>query len=99
MIIRWTEKASADAIGIYDYIADQSESYAESVYMRILARPTQLLHHPASGATVPEYNRDDIRELFVHSFRLIYKVEDNEVRILTVIHGRRELPADPKDIG
>ncbi len=31
MDIRWTEKASADALGIFDYIADQSPAYAESV--------------------------------------------------------------------
>ena len=72
MHIRWTEKASADAIGIFDYIADQSIAYAESVYERILERPQQLTVHPRSGSVVPELGRDDIRELFVYSFRLIY---------------------------
>ena len=42
MDIRWTEKASADALGIFDYIADQSFTYAESVYERLLERPAQL---------------------------------------------------------
>ena len=99
MIVRWTERASKDAIAIYDYISDQSEAYAESVYLRILARPNQLANYPESGSIVPEYNRADIRELFVHSFRLIYRVVDIEIRILTVIHGRRQLPADAPEIG
>jgi toxin ParE1/3/4 len=98
VIVRWTERAANDAIAIYDYIADRSETYAESVYSRILAKPDQLTSHPESGSIVPEFNRVDIRELFVHSFRLIYRVVGNEVRILTVIHGNRQLPIDTSDI-
>lgn len=94
MGIRWTEKASADALGIFDYIADQSGAYAESVYERILQRPGQLVAHPRSGAVVPEFGRDDIRELFVYSFRLIYRIAGDEIRILTVIHGSRKLVPD-----
>ena len=91
MDIRWTEKASSDALGIFDYIADQSLAYAESVYERILERPVQLTVHPESGSVVPEFGRDDIRELFVYSFRIVYRIAEDEIRILTVIHGSRKL--------
>ena len=91
MDIRWTEKASSDALGIFDYIADQSPAYAESVYERILERPIQLTVHPKSGSVVSEFGRDDIRELFVYSFRLIYRIAGDEIRVLTVIHGSRIL--------
>ena len=91
---RWTEKASSDALGIYDYIAEQSISYADSVYERIVSRPEQLVEFPQSGSVVPEFGRDDIRELFVYSFRLIYRIRDQEIRVLTVIHGSRDLQPD-----
>jgi toxin ParE1/3/4 len=91
MNIRWTERASADALGIFDYITDQSPAYAESVYERILGRPLQLTVHPRSGAVVAELGRDDIRELFVYSFRLIYRIAGDEIHVLTVIHGSRKL--------
>ena len=94
MKVRWTERASKDALSIYDYIADRSESYADAVYDRLLLRPSQLTAHPESGSIVPEYRREDIRELFVHSFRMIYRIDANEVRILTVIHGSRQLPQE-----
>ena len=94
MNVRWTERAYRDVVAIYDYIADRSETYAESVSARLLARPNQLTNFPNSGSIVPEYSRSDIRELFVHSFRLIYRIEGNEVRILTVIHGSRQLPPE-----
>ena len=99
MRVRWTERASKDAIGIFDYIADQSLTYAESVYERILARPLQLERFPESGSIVPEYSRPDIRELFVYSFRIIYRVENNEIRILTVIHGSRQSLPKHEELG
>ena len=99
MRVRWTERASKDAIGIFDYIADQSLTYAESVYERILARPLQLERFPESGSIVPEYSRPDIRELFVYSFRIIYRVENHEIRILTVIHGSRQSLPKHEELG
>lgn len=96
MKIRWTEKASADALAIYAFIAEQSEIYADVVYSRILARlDPQLVEHPYSGSIVPEYGRDDIREVLVHSFRIIYLVLEHEIRVLTVIHGAQLLPPKP----
>jgi toxin ParE1/3/4 len=96
--IRWTEHASKNALGIFDYIAAQSPAYAESVYERILARPSQLEHFPESGSIVPEYHRPDIRELLVYSFRLIYRIENDEVRVLTVIHGSRQSPPRQEEL-
>lgn len=96
MKIRWTEKASADALAIHAYIAERSEIYADVVYSRILARPDpQLIEHPLSGSIVPEYGRNDIREVFVHSFRIIYLVLKDEIRMLTIIHGAQLLPPNP----
>ena len=96
MKVGWTEKASADALAIHAYISEQSEIYADAIYARIVARPDpQLVEHPLSGSIVPEYGRDDIREVFVHSFRLIYLVLDDEVRILTIIHGAQLIPPNP----
>ena len=91
MKIQWTEKASADLLEIYDYIAGQAPGYADVVCDRILARPQQLIEHPHSGSILPEYEREDIREVFVHSFRIVHRVTDVEIRILTVVHGSRLL--------
>lgn len=46
---------------------------------------------------VPEYERDDIREVFHHPWRIIYLVKDHEktIEILSVIHGARVLPDKP----
>ena len=40
-----------------------------------------------------EVGAGGLREIFVHSYRLIYQVEPTRVIILAVIHGKRELSA------
>ncbi|MBI4164215.1 MAG: type II toxin-antitoxin system RelE/ParE family toxin [Acidobacteria bacterium] len=40
---------------------------------------------------VPELNQSSVRELFVRSYRLIYIIRRDEVCILALIHGSRDL--------
>ena len=51
------------------------------------------------GRRVPEYERDDIREVRERPYRIIYLVEARSVRILTVMHERQLLPGDLVGVG
>ena len=44
------------------------------------------------GGIVPEWDDDTLRQRIVYSDRLIYRVRDERVEVLTVIHGARLLP-------
>jgi hypothetical protein len=44
------------------------------------------------GRIVPEFADPTIRELIVRSYRLIYRVSDEDVSIIGFIHGARDLP-------
>ncbi|MEO1617382.1 MAG: type II toxin-antitoxin system RelE/ParE family toxin [Planctomycetota bacterium] len=59
----------------------------------------QLLDFPSSGSVVPEYGREDIREVFSDSYRIIHQVLPGEVRVLAVIHGSMTLPESPPTDG
>jgi toxin ParE1/3/4 len=98
MRVRWTTYATDDLISIQDHIARDSRQYAVVVVDRILHRVTQLEMFPESGSIVPEYRRDDVREIFVHTYRIIHQRHGNEVRILTVCHGANPLPPTPPEI-
>ncbi|WP_456432206.1 type II toxin-antitoxin system RelE/ParE family toxin, partial [Nitratifractor sp.] len=50
-----------------------------------------LPEFPEMGRIVPELNSEQIREIFVYSYRLVYKVYENKILIVAVIHGRRLL--------
>jgi len=43
---------------------------------------------------VPEVNNRAIRELIYGNYRIVYRVKDKRVSILTVCHGKQILPAD-----
>ncbi|MGM0540047.1 MAG: type II toxin-antitoxin system RelE/ParE family toxin [Thermodesulfobacteriota bacterium] len=40
---------------------------------------------------VPEIGDEKIRERFVYSYRLIYRMDQDQILIIAVIHGKRLL--------
>ncbi|HEU0221395.1 MAG TPA: type II toxin-antitoxin system RelE/ParE family toxin [Paracoccaceae bacterium] len=88
----WSGRALDDLDAILSYIARDSPAYARAVGQRMLARVESLPDQPRQGRRVPEYDGDrELREVFVHRWRLIYEVSADKVRIITVIHGARLL--------
>ena len=47
--------------------------------------------YPESGRIVPEIGDAAIRERFVYSYRIIYRIEVGRVLVAAVIHGSRLL--------
>ena len=96
MRVVWTDRARQRLREIQEYIAKDSPRAAPGVTRRLLLRSSQLAAFPRSGRQVPEYRRDDIRELLERPYRIIYMVLDAQQRIdvLTVRHYRQLLPGD-----
>jgi plasmid stabilization system protein ParE len=87
--IVWSPLAIARVAEAAEFIsADKPEAaarWADSVFEAV----TQLEPFPFSGSVVPELERDDVRELIHGEYRIIYRIEDERVMVLTVRHGRR----------
>jgi plasmid stabilization system protein ParE len=85
-----------------EYAAAYSPSRGEALASRIVVATDNLEIFPRLGRMVPDYHHDAIRELIVGDYRLVYRLVADEVRILTVIHGSRDLmshlPEGPWDI-
>jgi plasmid stabilization system protein ParE len=43
------------------------------------------------GRVVPEIGQKNIRERFVYSYRVIYRIELEQILVVAVIHGSRLL--------
>ena len=95
MKVRWTRHALSQLTAIYEYIASDSPTYALGMVDRITARSKQLVEFPASGWQVVEYQHPEIREFVESPYRVIYRTRPDEVVVLSVIHGARELPPQP----
>lgn len=87
----WSPEALDDVEDIAAYIARDSAFYAAAVVETLLGTAAKLNQFPQSGRIVPELNQNDIRERFIYSYRLIYRIEPARVLVTAVVHGRRLL--------
>ncbi len=88
--IVWSPEAIEDIESIADYIERGSKFYAKSVVNKIFQSTEKLKEFPKIGRVVAEIGRDDISELIVYSYRLVYQVKERQILIIAVIHGKRE---------
>ena len=89
--VSWTSQALDDVEAICLFIARDAPRYAEVFADRVFRVTDRLARFPRSGRVVPEIGREDIREIIVQSYRVIYRLLSDEVEILTVHHGARPL--------
>jgi addiction module RelE/StbE family toxin len=89
-MVKWSVPARNDLKQIHDYIAKDSKYYARKVIQEIVSKTEALTKLPEIGRIVPEISDQNIRELIVYSYRLIYEISVAETEILAIIHGRRD---------
>ena len=87
----WSPRALDDVDSIASYISRDSTAHASAVVAKIIRSARTLRSFPLSGRIVPEFETPALREHFVYSYRIIYRVEENVVTVAAVIHGRRML--------
>jgi len=89
--LEWSEEALEDIESIANYIEKDSPTYAKSVVSKFFEKAELLQEFSELGRKVPEMNNPQIREIFVYSYRLIYKIERTKILFIAVVHGRRLL--------
>lgn len=93
--ITWSENASADLEAIVAYIARDSPHHALAVADRLIATVEKLARFPRIGRIVPEFDDPKLRQIVWRGYRVIYRVEDVGVTVVTVIHGARRIRKRP----
>lgn len=90
----WTDTAAADLRGILEYIREESPQNAETVLKQIQQAAAELDHAPFRGRIVPEllsFGIRQYRELIVSRWRMIYRVDDERVYVLSVLDARQDV--------
>ncbi|MDX6530798.1 MAG: toxin ParE1/3/4 [Blastocatellia bacterium] len=90
--VRWTPQAADDLESIYDFIARDSQHYAQLTAEKILAAIDLIEQFPLMGRHVPESSREDLRELIKPPYRIVYRVGE-VVKILTIFRASRLFPS------
>jgi toxin ParE1/3/4 len=88
MRIIWTFQAILDVQATRRDFAPDSPQYAASVTAQLVAAVDRLADFPFSGALVPELLDETVREVFLDTYRVVYRVTPHNLHILTVFHDR-----------
>ncbi len=96
--LTWSPRAAGDLEDICQYLGRTSDSYARAFAGRVIALVETIPRQPRAGAIVPEYDRDDIRERLVQNYRVIYRLQGEDVQIVSICHGARLLPPNPPGV-
>ena len=91
MRIIWRTRALADLRALRDYIAHDNPSAADRTAQHIRQAVMQLATFPHQGRPG---RRPGTRELVVTGtpYFVVYRVHEDTVRILRVLHGRQRWP-------
>jgi len=87
----WSPEAIEDIESIASHIARDSLWYAKAVASRVVETAETIPNFPELGRVVPELGDSTIRERFVYSYRIIYRLEREHVLVAAIIHGSRLL--------
>lgn len=90
-MVTWTRHAQTQLRAIHDYIAQDSPLYAKRTADTLVRSTIGLDEIPRKGRRIPELDNENLRELSVSSYRILYEIKTTHIDILAVIHKRRQL--------
>jgi plasmid stabilization system protein ParE len=89
--IRWSPRAVSNFEEICNYIAKDSNHYASLFANRVTAIIKNIPQFPKAGRVVPEYGDENIREKIYENYRIVYRIKEDIVEIVTICHAAKLL--------
>lgn len=90
----WVDSAKKELFEIIEYIAVGNQRNAKNIYKSIKKKADSLSSLPYKGRIVPEFQKYSIhlyREIIESPWRIIYRVHERNVVILSILDGRRDV--------
>jgi len=92
--VEWSKISGKDLVAIIEYIADDNPSRAYEVFQEVKRKASTLRSLPERGRIVPELQDQGItqyRELVIPPWRIIYRISERKVYVLSVLDSRRNI--------
>ena len=89
-MIRWSQRGKRRLLGCMRYIAEQSQDWPTVINWRdrVYDAVEHLEDFPESGTVIRELGREDIRQLIVGNYRVIYRIRRRTPEVISVRHFR-----------
>ena len=88
-MVEWMPSAKRHLSGIFEHISKNSIYYAHEMVEEFLEESAKLDQFPMAGRMVPEFNETNVREVFIYSYRLMYRITSKQIEVVAIIHGKR----------
>ena len=88
--IIWSPSALEDVNSIAEFIARDSVDRAALFVARLLEAIDRLQDYPRSGRVISEISDKSCREIMYGSYRIMYRLEGDDIWITGVVHGARD---------
>ncbi len=76
---------------IEDFISQDSPQRAAKFVNYLIQRGEGVSKNPRIGRIVPEISHPNIREVIAKKYRIVYKIQEHKIEILTVFEGHKLL--------
>lgn len=90
MIVVVTTEAEHDLEQIATYVAEQSPQRALNLIRELRARCESLRDAPRAYPLVPRYEHTGIRRRVFGNFLIFYRIGQNRIEVIHVLHGARD---------
>ncbi|MGK7872171.1 MAG: type II toxin-antitoxin system RelE/ParE family toxin [Xenococcaceae cyanobacterium] len=90
MKLRFRPQALADLEEIHDYIGEDNLAKAKEFVALLRERCTLIAKNPSIGVSRPEI-REGVRSFSVKKYIIFYRILDDTVEVLAVVHGARDI--------
>lgn len=87
-----TELAESDFASILEYLEEHSQSAADRFTTDVVKTCRHLQDSPKMGRARDELTAG-IRSIAIQKYVLFYRINDNTVEIVRILHGARDIPA------
>lgn len=90
--VRVTPLASSDLGEIEEYISQDNPEAALKLVQEIRSKCEMLGNHPEAGDKRNRL-RPGLRGFPVHNYIIFYRIIDDQVEVLRILHGARDVPS------
>ena len=90
----WSDHALNDIEQISEYISKDSPDRAALFVGRLIDATDNLQEFQYSGREIPEVGNEAYREVIYGAYRVMHKIEGENVLILAVVHSARDWKPD-----
>jgi len=94
MRLIWSKEALNKLTEIEDFIAEDNIENAIRFIDFLISHSLLIENNPKIGRIVPEFSEPNIRELIIKGYRVVYRIKEERIEIVTVFEGHRLIKRD-----